>query len=242
MAKSYELDVVNRESWRSHDHAQFVFTVRGVLRVLTPVGLWTLGPHRGLWIAPRVGHALIAASAVHLHSLDFEPEASPWPKSECHVVRVSSLLRELVAALVEDGASDPERRYALIAPLLLAEMRDSREASGGGLPLPRDRRLRQICDFLLTEPANGDALAIWGERVGASERTLARLFKDETGLTFGQWRQQLRIVEAVSKLAQGVRVAEIAAELGYANSSAFITMFRKTMGEPPQRYQKSEPR
>jgi len=242
MAESYQYDASHRGSWRSHDQGRFVFTVSGVLRVTTPIGMWTLGPQRGLWIAPRVCHELIATSAVCMHSVYFEPEASPWPESACHAVSVSSLLRELVAAMVEDRECDPERRYALIAPLLLSEMRDSRKAAGGGLPLPLDRRLRQICDFLLAAPANGDSLAIWGERVGASERTLARRFKDETGLTFGHWRQQLRIVEAVSKLAQGVRVAEIAAELGYANSSAFITMFRKTMGETPQRYLKSEPR
>ncbi|MCX5540916.1 helix-turn-helix transcriptional regulator [Paraburkholderia sp. CNPSo 3076] len=242
MATSYECDATHRETWHLHDEGRFVFTMSGVLRVTTPIGMWTLGPQRGLWIAPRVGHEWIATSAVCMHSVSFEPEASPWPESACHTVRVSPLLRELVAALVEDRERDPESRHALITPLLLSEMRASREASGGGLPLPLDRRLRQICDFLLAAPANGDSLAIWGERVGASERTLARRFKDETGLTFGHWRQQLRIVEAVSKLAQGVRVAEIAAELGYANSSAFISMFRKTMGEPPQRYLKREPR
>lgn len=241
IASSYKYEAANREPWHSHDQAQFVFTVRGVLRVMTPIGMWTLGPHRGLWIAPRIGHELIATGEVLMHSVYFEPEASPWPESECRALMVSSLLRELVAAMVDDKRNDPDRRYALITPLLLAEMRDSREALGGGLPLPLDRRLRQICDFLLTEPANGYSLTMWGERVGASERTLARLFREETGLTFGQWRQQLRIVEAVSKLAQGVPVAAIASELGYTNSSAFITMFRKTIGETPQRYLKSEP-
>lgn len=242
LATSREYDAGARQPWRSHDHAQLVFTTSGVLRVTTPIGVWTLGPHRGLWIAPCVDHEWIATSAVRMHSVYFEPQASPWPESGCHAVTVSSLLRELVAAMVEDRERDPQRRRALITPLLLSEMRDSREASGAGLPLPLDRRLRQICDVLLADPANGDSLSIWGGRVGASERTLARLFKDETGLTFGHWRQQLRIVEAVAKLAQGTRVAEIAAELGYANSSAFITMFRKTMGETPQRYLKSEPR
>ncbi|WP_233888200.1 AraC family transcriptional regulator [Paraburkholderia flagellata] len=236
-ATSHEYDAGARQRWRSHDHAQLIFTTSGVLRVTTSFGVWTLGPHRALWIAPLVDYEWIATSAARMHSVYFEPQASPWPESECHAVTVSSLLRELVAAMAEGRERD-----ALITPLLLSEMRDSREASGAGLPLPLDRRLRQICDVLLADPANGDSLSIWGERVGASERTLARLFKDETGLTFGHWRQQLRIVEAVSKLARGVRVAEIAAELGYANSSAFITMFRKTMGETPQRYLKSEPR
>ncbi|MEM5447835.1 helix-turn-helix domain-containing protein [Paraburkholderia guartelaensis] len=242
VAASYQYDAAHKGSWLSHDQGRFVFTESGVLRVTTPSGMWTLGPQRGLWIALRVRHELIATTAVSLHSVSFEPQASPWPESACHAMRVSPLLRELVAALVEDRERGPECRYALITPLLLSEMRNAREALGGGLPLPLDRRLRQICDFLLAAPANGDSLATWGERVGASERTLARRFKDETGLTFGHWRQQLRIVEAVSRLAQGVRVAEIAAELGYANSSAFISMFRKTMGEPPQRYLKSEPR
>ncbi|QGZ59931.1 AraC family transcriptional regulator [Paraburkholderia acidiphila] len=241
-ATSHEYDAGARQARRSHDQAQLVFTTSGVLRVATPTGMWTLGPQRGLWLAPRVGHELIATSAVRMHCVVFAPQASPWPESACHAVTVSSLLRELVAAMVEDHACDTECRYALITPLLLSELRNSREASGAGLPLPLDRRLRQICDVLLAEPANGDSLGIWGERVGASERTLARRFKDETGLTFGHWRQQLRIVEAVSKLAQGARVAEIAAELGYANASAFITMFRKTMGETPQRYLKREPR
>jgi AraC-like DNA-binding protein len=74
--------------------------------------------------------------------------------------------------------------------------------------------------------------------VGASPRTLARLFREETGLSFGQWRQQLRIVEGVARLALDVPVSTIAVELGYQSASAFIPMFRKTLGDTPQRYLK----
>ncbi|MFM0298931.1 helix-turn-helix transcriptional regulator [Paraburkholderia sediminicola] len=236
IASCYDYRDGDRQAWHSHEQAQFVYTVRGVLRVVTPTGMWTLGPHRGLWIAPRIGHELWATGAVSMHSVYFEPEASPWPSAGCKVLAISPLLRELVAAMIEDKKVDPERRAALITPLLLKEMLDAPEATEGGLPLPQDRRLRQICESLLSEPANGDSLGTWGDRAGASERTLARLFRDETGLTFGQWRQQLRLVEAVSLLAQGTAVATIANQLGYTNSSAFITMFKRTMGETPQRY------
>ncbi|MEM5313889.1 AraC family transcriptional regulator [Paraburkholderia sp. JHI869] len=115
-------------------------------------------------------------------------------------------------------------------------MREAQLASEGLLPLPKDRRLQQICGQLMDAPADNTPLNDWGMRVGASESTLERAFKDETGLTFGQWRQRLRLVESISRLAKGMAVSAIATELGYRNSSAFITMFRRAMGETPQRF------
>jgi AraC-like DNA-binding protein len=147
------------------------------------------------------------------------------------------LLHELVATLVtdlENGRS--ERRPALIDPLLLQELREAQLATEGLLPLPKDRRLQQICGQLMDAPSDNTPLNDWGMRVGASESTLERAFKEETGLTFGQWRQRLRLVESIARLAKGMPVSAIATELGYANSSAFITMFRRAMGETPQRF------
>ncbi|WP_244111641.1 helix-turn-helix transcriptional regulator [Burkholderia cepacia] len=133
----------------------------------------------------------------------------------------------------------PERRSALIDPPLLQEMHGAQLASEGLLPLPKDRRLQQICGQLMDAPADNTPLNDWGMRVGASESTLERAFKDETGLTFGQWRQRWRLVESISRLAKGMAVSTIATELGYRNSSAFITMFRRAMGETPQRFLRS---
>ncbi|WP_251863537.1 helix-turn-helix domain-containing protein [Achromobacter sp. Marseille-Q4962] len=87
-------------------------------------------------------------------------------------------------------------------------------------------------------PENNDTIDQWSEHVGASTRTLTRLFREETGLSFGQWRQQLRLVETIARLAQGVSVSTVASELGYRSASAFISMFRETLGDTPQRYLK----
>ncbi|MBV6307082.1 helix-turn-helix transcriptional regulator [Candidimonas humi] len=239
IASAYTYQDGDLESWHSHHQPQFVFTTRGVLRITTPGGAWTLGPRRGLWLPSRVGHELQAIGEIDLYSVYIEAEMSPWEGDECRVLVISPLLRELVAAMEEDRRLARDHRAELIIPLLLREMCDAPQAHEGSLPLPQDRRLQQICERLIAEPGNNDTLDQWGERVGASERTLGRLFKTETGLAFGQWRLQLRLAESVSRLARGMTVATIAAELGYRNSSAFIAMFRKATGQTPQRYLKS---
>ena len=237
IAKRYDFGAGDSESWHSHSQPQFVYTTRGVLRVIAPDGAWTLGPYRGLWITPLVAHELQALSPAVMYTVYFEVDIAPRDGPGCHVLMISALLNELVAALVLDQQNGhPERRSELIDPLLLHEMREAQLASEGLLPLPKDRRLQQICGQLMDAPADNTPLNDWGTRVGASESTLERAFKEETGLTFGQWRQRLRLVESISRLAKGMPVSTIATELGYRNSSAFITMFRRAMGETPQRF------
>jgi AraC-like DNA-binding protein len=168
-----------------------------------------------------------------------DPALNGW--LQCVVLHIGQLLDALVIGLAEesDDGVDPEpQRASLVTQLFLLELLRAPRLTTGTLPLPNDRRLRSICEQLLSYPQNNDTIERWGERVGASNRTLARLFKEETGLSFGQWRQQLRLVEAVARLALDVPVATIAMDLGYQSSSAFISMFKKTLGDTPQRYLK----
>ena len=88
-------------------------------------------------------------------------------------------------------------------------------------------------------PGNPATLSEWGRRVGASERTLSRLFAVETGLTFVQWRRQLRLRRALELLAQGRSVSAVSLEVGYQSLSAFVTMFRKGTGQRPSEYRRS---
>ena len=104
------------------------------------------------------------------------------------------------------------------------------------LPSAADRRLTRIAETLLADPADPRTLADWAQSIGASERTLARLFTRETGMTFGQWRQQVRLLAALARLACGGSVTDVAFDLGYASQSAFIAMFRRTLGKTPGRY------
>lgn len=237
VVRAYDYKDGDREIWHSHEQAQLVYATGGVLRVLTPVGSWLLPPSRAMWLVPGVDHELHAVGSVTLRSLYFEPETVSWLGKECSMIEVSGLLHELIVGMLADPLEyAPDSSAALIVPLLLKTLSNAAVVQGGLLPLPTDARLRQICEKLMHEPGNNNTLEVWGEQFGLSTRTLARHFRDETGLSFGQWRQQMRISEAVYRLILKEPLPAVAEALGYASQSAFTTMFRKSMGTTPQRY------
>lgn len=210
-----------------------------MLRVITNHGSWTLGPHCGLLLLPRTGHELYASGETLMHSVYIEPDVWSHNRTECCVLMVTALLRELILEMVKERRQKKYCLSEMIVPLLLRGLLEAQELQQGCLPLPEDRRLQRICKALMITPSNNESLEIWGDRIGTSDRTLSRLFIKETGYTFGQWRQQLRLVESMTRLAKGMSVAMIADELGYRSSSSFITMFKKAMGETPQGYFKN---
>lgn len=238
VARMWDFEDGFRDPWHAHEEAQLIYVTRGVARALTQNGIWTLAPFQAIWVPPGVLHELHAIGEVTARTAYVDANAAPefrgW--TQCKVVQVGPLLDALLVALAVSTGDRDTRRTALSLPLFRLELSSARPALSGTLPLPADRRLRGVCEQLLLCPENNDTIDVWGARVGASARTLARLFRDETGLSFGQWRQQLRLVEAVARLAQGTPVAAVAVELGYQSPSAFTSMFRKTLGASPQRY------
>ena len=104
------------------------------------------------------------------------------------------------------------------------------------LPMPADPRLRTIAKALSSDPANRTTIAEWARIVAMSERSLFRLVMSQTGMNFGRWRQQFQVMFAIERLTEGASVQTVAFDLGYESASAFITMFKKVLGQPPGQY------
>jgi AraC-like DNA-binding protein/quercetin dioxygenase-like cupin family protein len=222
--------------WHHHDRDQLVHGERGVMTVRTGEGAWIVPPGYAVWMPAGVVHEVRAASAVEMRTLYLRRDAGVEIGARCRVVAVSALVRELIAratALPPDyPAAGPEARLVAV----LADELNALPPAPLDLPLPRDRRALAVAEALIADPADGRELADWGRTVGASGRTLARLFQAETGLSFGRWRQQRRLLAALERLAAGEAVTAVALDLGYASPSAFIAMFRRTLGASPTRY------
>lgn len=149
---------------------------------------------------------------------------------------VSPLLREMFVKAVSNGNDYPEEgpevRLALSMLDELKEMKPNRFH----VPMAKDRRLLRVMQQLIEDPGNESRLDEFAANAGASVRTLARLFTRETGLSFSAWRRRLRLLQAIERLEQGCSVSEIALDLGYSTPSAFIAMFRRTLGVSPGQY------
>ena len=223
----------------SHPRAQLLYAVEGVMRVTTPSGFWALPPLRALWVPAGMPHGVDMVGAVSMRSLYIHADAAAryWP--QCQVVEVSGLLRELILALTAEPIDYPlGGRVEQIATLILSELAAARVVPIQ-IPWPRDRRLQTICTAILDTPGLQRSIEAWGSEVGASARTLIRLFQAELGLNYRQWVQQVRLADAVCRLSMGVPVARIAADLGYRSPSAFSAMFHRALGAPPAQYLRS---
>ena len=148
-------------------------------------------------------------------------------------MEVSPLLRELIVRATEmPTLYDDQGTEGLVIRLLLDEMVRA-PILPLSLPLPPAGELGNLCAQLLANPMADATLQSCAASLGMSSRTLARRFIDETGLTFGQWRQRSRIHQAITRLSQGDSITAVALDVGYESPSAFTAMFRKTMGAAP---------
>ena len=220
----------------SHRRAQLIYAAAGVMRVTTTGGAFVVPPQRALWMPAGMEYGLRMEGAVAMRTLYIEPSAARAMPRDCAVIEVSALLRALIlGAMDEPVLYDRQGRGGLIMRLILNEL-----GAAPHLPLsismPRDKRLARLCGSLLRHPQSDATLEHWAEHVGASARTLARLFRRETGMSFGEWRRQARLVEALSLIAGGGAVGDIAQRLGYRSASAFTAMFRRELGKTPRAY------
>lgn len=104
------------------------------------------------------------------------------------------------------------------------------------LPYPVDLRAKKLAKILSVESGDRRPLEDLCSECGASKRTMQRLFIEETGMSFTAWRQRLRLIGAMQRLATGESVTAAALDAGYNTLSAFIAMFRRQLGTTPTRY------
>jgi len=217
-----------------HAWAQIAYPFRGSIQVEAQGTMWIVPPLRAVWIPPAVEHEVTMLGEVELRTIYVAPEAAPRAVDACAVIEISELTRALFEALLAaDTVNDARRR--LLTDLLLVEVGRA-PALSLGLRMPRDRRLQALCQALAADPASHRTLEDWAGQVGASARTLARLFREEMNLGFGAWRQQLRLERSIELMVRGLPLGEVAARMGYESQSAFSAMFRRALGVAPSRF------
>jgi AraC-like DNA-binding protein len=220
----------------SHPEDQLLFAAEGVMAVDTDQGIWVVPPLRAVWIPAETLHGVTMSGRVSMRTLYFLPRLCKSLPRRCLVLNISSLLKELIVY----ASTFPKLRRTIssqrpVVDLILDQLKVV-ESIPIQLPLPRDARARKLVDQLFANPSDRRPLDGLCSRSGASKRTIQRLFLEETGMSFSKWRQRLRLISAMQRLAAGEAVTTVALETGYNSASAFVAMFRKQVGMTPGHY------
>jgi len=220
----------------SHSKHQLLYAIEGVMVVHSALSQWTVPPSRGIWMPSGHVHSVRCVGPIKMRSVYVRPDGMAQLPNETRAVSISALLSELIKASVEITAPYAvDSREDRIMKLILDELAIL-PVLPLHLPQPQDPRIQTICTVLQRDPADGSTLADWSARLGLDEKTIQRLFHKETGMTFGQWRQQSRLLLALERIAVGEKIIDVAGALGYDSPSAFTTMFKKQFGKTPSNF------
>lgn len=215
-----------------HSEHQLVYASSGAAEVRTDTGCWIAPADRAIWIPAGHWHEHHFYGPTRFHCVAFPPGRSPgWTTPT--VVGTPALVRELVITC-SSPAGLPGAELDRLHQVLLDQLRRS-PPQQLRLPAARDERLRRACALVEQDLTAGWTLSALGRRIGASERTLTRLFRTELAMTYPQWRTQLRLHRAVRLLAEGLPVTVVAGRCGWASASAFIDVYRTVLGHTPGR-------
>ena len=216
-----------------HDWGQFHYAASGDMVLKIDGQQFMTPPHYGVWIPRGVIHSAVNVQEVHYLSLYVDTPFQEMLPGEWQVMMVSPLLRMLMEETLhlpqvyrEDSADS--RLMAVIIDQLTKAPR-----SQLWLPMSEEPELADMLKTLVHNPADPRNLATWSQRLCCSERTLARRFQRELGISYRQWRQRNTYLAAIRLLAQPVQISEIAWQLGYESVSVFIAMFQRQSGLSP---------
>jgi AraC-like DNA-binding protein len=239
VVRSMACDYSSRHVVKPHQHDwhQLLYACAGAMTVHAGRLSWMIPPGKAVFIPAGCSHSIRMWGEVAMRSLVFPTGVAgdALAADDCRVLSVTTLLRELILRIISMPALDSRvLAHQRLLSVLLDEMSVAPVAPLM-LPLPLDSRALAVAQHVLRQPGSDEALDLLSRRYGAGRRTVERLFRNETGMSFGLWRQKVRMLDSVRLLSEGKSVTDAAFDTGYASVSAFIAAFKNTFGCTPGR-------
>ena len=214
-----------------HPAHQLINAISGAMRVVARSGIWFLPLGRALWLPAGVEHEIRCDGVVGMRTAYLSPTC-PAVFDDVRMIAVSPLLREVLVRLSE--ADEAALRPALL-DLLLHEIADA-ALPPLRLPYPSEPRIAKLVAHLHSKPGDPMTLAQWARRLGFSERSLIRVIRAQTGMTFRDLRRHSRILVAIERLCEGRSITAVAYDVGFETPSAFAHAFRAVTGKTPRQF------
>jgi AraC-like DNA-binding protein len=218
----------------AHGTDQLIYATRGVMEISADQSFWLTPPHLAVWIPARTRHRICMPHAVSMRTLYLRRGLVPRAPEVCTVLHVSPLFRELVVEAVRIGQLRMKNHlHCALRDLIVSQLQNASPVPMF-VGLPEDPRALGVAQAFIANKADAPSLNALSRRVGVSVRTIQRAFRRDVGTSFEFWRRQVRLMKGIELLVEGYSVKQVAAEVGYRQPSAFVELFRQTLGMTPK--------
>ena len=219
------------------DKIQIIYAPIGKIQIVTEQNLYLLPQGSGLVIPAGVEHNLMVPDSADVRVVNLDTSLNYISKlKSCALVSISPLFSAVVDELSRYNRTfeedTPEARLCMV----LIDCIEKASLNPTSLPIPADRRIRQIVDGLLNASSDKKTIEEWCSLIGASRRTITRLFVSETGMNYQSYRQHLQIYRSLALLHDTKNINTVAYDVGYESPSAFSAAFKKIMKMTPAEY------
>lgn len=237
IVKSIHMEKGTIEELHSHSWHQLIFPIRGLIQTQADRHRF-LVPHTTAIIVPAgIEHKSNSLTETVFIGVYINPQHCRNLHQEITSVIVSIFMRELILTLKHECQSENLCNAKIIRLIdVLHDQLQTNKSSNFSLLLPKDRRIKIIFEQLITDPSISYTLDEWSSMVGATKRTLTRLFTKEFGTSFSLWRQNLRLICSLALLENNHSIQEVSHKVGYQNDSSYIKAFKTRFGLTPKKF------
>ncbi|MCW8347217.1 helix-turn-helix transcriptional regulator [Vibrio sp. ZSDZ65] len=219
-----------------HNKGQLLYAPQGCMSFELEGSLCILPPTKAVWIPPYTRHRAFMTNVVAYRSVYFEPSEFTLPKT-ITTIEVNEVMKALINKMALWPWDLPAVKMNATATLFWEEFHQAKRHAFY-LPLPKHKRLQGFNQQLSSGAYLAPSLTTLATQVGASTKTVTRIFKQETGMPYQDWRQQWRLLKAIEWLCEGGQVGDVAHRLAFSSDSAFIAFFKQHTGETPLSFTK----
>ncbi|VVP43177.1 MULTISPECIES: AraC family transcriptional regulator [Pseudomonas] len=222
-----------------HPWGTLEYAAHGVLHMDVDGSRFLSPPQYAVWVPPEVEHSFYSHQPINYRAVCLAPAVcDDLPQQAC-TLAISDILKSILKDFAARDVKIPELAADKRLAQVLVDQLQQAPVHECYLPYACTPGLLGICEALQAEPGDNRPLAHWAAQVHVSERTLARQFVRELGMSFGEWRQRLRFLAAIEALDSHRSIQEVAFDMGYSTASAFIAMFQRQAGCSPDYYRRS---
>jgi len=236
---THQIDMPAGYQGQLHHHVwyQLMYASKGVLNVEYQNQIMLVPPQKAIWLPPNCHHRVRVPVGAHFHSVYFRPDRVSELGNTSKVLSVTPLVRELILTVGELTQFEKvlDEKGLRLTQVLIDQL-SLQADSTLSLLIPSDKRLNALVTCIIQTPSHASSLEDWAKEIGLSSRTISRLFNKEVGMGFKEWRQKVRLLEAINLLEQGLSVTQVALDVGYQSPSAFSYAFKQVFDITPMGY------